>query len=183
MEPSIVETVREVQPSPSTTGTSSSALSSQGPRLPQSPRRPHQTPPPRLNIHPVPELGPPLIQVQYICLNYVKNRFIVLFSCCFLYLVIKSKSKTFISTVCQQWITKICNIYIICQEISMLCLTLAHYETLLCCFFYSGSQARPDAHRPAVYPNSHLGQEAWQVFLFLAFCLCFCLCLMISYTN
>ncbi|KAM9468929.1 nucleoprotein TPR-like isoform 3-T3 [Clarias gariepinus] len=65
MEPSpAVEPVREVQPSPSTVGTSSSTLSSQSHRLPQSPRRPHQTPPPRLNIHPVPELGPPLIQRQ-----------------------------------------------------------------------------------------------------------------------
>ncbi|XP_050989675.1 nucleoprotein TPR [Labeo rohita] len=49
------EPVREHQPVPSTTTTSSL-----GPRLPQSPRRPHHTPPPRLNIHPVPELGPPL---------------------------------------------------------------------------------------------------------------------------
>lgn len=52
------EPVREHQPLPSTT------TSSLGPRLPPSPRRPHHTPPPRLNIHPVPELGPPLIQRQ-----------------------------------------------------------------------------------------------------------------------
>uniref|UniRef100_A0A672NVH8 Nucleoprotein TPR n=1 Tax=Sinocyclocheilus grahami TaxID=75366 RepID=A0A672NVH8_SINGR len=51
------EPVREQQPVPSTTTTSSL-----GPRLPQSPRRPHHTPPPRLNIHPVPELGPPIMQ-------------------------------------------------------------------------------------------------------------------------
>ncbi|KAL0200471.1 hypothetical protein M9458_003658, partial [Cirrhinus mrigala] len=51
------EPVREHQPVPSTTTTSSL-----GPRLPQSPRRPHHTPPPRLNIHPVPELGPPIMQ-------------------------------------------------------------------------------------------------------------------------
>uniref|UniRef100_A0A671P6C0 Nucleoprotein TPR n=1 Tax=Sinocyclocheilus anshuiensis TaxID=1608454 RepID=A0A671P6C0_9TELE len=53
------EPVREQQPVPSTTTTSSL-----GPRLPQSPRRPHHTPPPRLNIHPVPELGPPIMQRQ-----------------------------------------------------------------------------------------------------------------------
>uniref|UniRef100_A0A673I5S4 Nucleoprotein TPR n=1 Tax=Sinocyclocheilus rhinocerous TaxID=307959 RepID=A0A673I5S4_9TELE len=29
-----------------------------------APRRPHHTPPPRLNIHPVPELGPPIMQRQ-----------------------------------------------------------------------------------------------------------------------
>nr|XP_055058370.1 nucleoprotein TPR [Misgurnus anguillicaudatus] len=52
------EPVREHQPLPSTT------TSSLGPRLPQPPRRPHHTPPPRLNIHPVPELGPPIIQRQ-----------------------------------------------------------------------------------------------------------------------
>lgn len=52
------EPVREHQPLPSTT------TSSLGPRMPPSPRRPHHTPPPRLNIHPVPELGPPLIQRQ-----------------------------------------------------------------------------------------------------------------------
>ncbi|XP_051554060.1 nucleoprotein TPR-like isoform X2 [Myxocyprinus asiaticus] len=52
------EPVREHQPVPSTTTTSL------GPRLPQSPRRPHHTPPPRLNIHPVPELGPPIMQRQ-----------------------------------------------------------------------------------------------------------------------
>uniref|UniRef100_A0A672SZJ1 Nucleoprotein TPR n=1 Tax=Sinocyclocheilus grahami TaxID=75366 RepID=A0A672SZJ1_SINGR len=51
------EPVRETQPVPSITATSSL-----GPRLPQSPRRPHHTPPPRLNIHPVPELGPPIMQ-------------------------------------------------------------------------------------------------------------------------
>uniref|UniRef100_A0A672SZI6 Nucleoprotein TPR n=1 Tax=Sinocyclocheilus grahami TaxID=75366 RepID=A0A672SZI6_SINGR len=53
------EPVRETQPVPSITATSSL-----GPRLPQSPRRPHHTPPPRLNIHPVPELGPPIMQRQ-----------------------------------------------------------------------------------------------------------------------
>ncbi|XP_062873069.1 nucleoprotein TPR isoform X2 [Trichomycterus rosablanca] len=58
------EPTRDVQPSTSTTSASSSSLSSQAPRLPQSPRRPHHTPPPRLNIHPVPELGPPLTQRQ-----------------------------------------------------------------------------------------------------------------------
>lgn len=52
------EPAREHQPLPSTT------TSSLGLRLPQSPRRPHHTPPPRLNIHPVPELGPPIMQVQ-----------------------------------------------------------------------------------------------------------------------
>uniref|UniRef100_A0A672P3J0 Nucleoprotein TPR n=1 Tax=Sinocyclocheilus grahami TaxID=75366 RepID=A0A672P3J0_SINGR len=56
------EPVREQQPVPSTTTTSSL-----GPRLPQSPRRPHHTPPPRLNIHPVPELGPPIMQVYRPC--------------------------------------------------------------------------------------------------------------------
>ncbi|XP_043117020.1 LOW QUALITY PROTEIN: nucleoprotein TPR [Puntigrus tetrazona] len=60
------EPVREQQPVPSTTTTSSSSSSSTtlGPRLPHSPRRPHHTPPPRLNIHPVPELGPPIMQRQ-----------------------------------------------------------------------------------------------------------------------
>ncbi|XP_051556343.1 nucleoprotein TPR-like isoform X2 [Myxocyprinus asiaticus] len=59
MEPlPAAEPVREQQPVPSTT------TSSLGPRLPQSPRRPHHTPPPRLNIHPVPELGPPIMQRQ-----------------------------------------------------------------------------------------------------------------------
>uniref|UniRef100_A0A9J8BGN9 Nucleoprotein TPR n=1 Tax=Cyprinus carpio carpio TaxID=630221 RepID=A0A9J8BGN9_CYPCA len=53
------EPVREQQPVPSTT-----TISSLGPRLPQSPRRSHHTPPPRLNIHPVPELGPPIMQRQ-----------------------------------------------------------------------------------------------------------------------
>uniref|UniRef100_A0A671N831 Nucleoprotein TPR n=1 Tax=Sinocyclocheilus anshuiensis TaxID=1608454 RepID=A0A671N831_9TELE len=53
------EPMREHQPVPSTTTTTTSSL---GPRLPQSPRRPHHTPPPRLNIHPVPELGPPIMQ-------------------------------------------------------------------------------------------------------------------------
>ncbi|XP_067218457.1 nucleoprotein TPR isoform X1 [Chanodichthys erythropterus] len=52
------EPVREHQPVPSTT------TSCLGPRLPQSPRRPHHTPPPRLNIHPIPELGPPIMQRQ-----------------------------------------------------------------------------------------------------------------------
>ncbi|XP_051989723.1 nucleoprotein TPR-like isoform X2 [Xyrauchen texanus] len=52
------EPVREQQPVPSTTTTSL------GPRLPQSPRRSHHTPPPRLNIHPIPELGPPIMQRQ-----------------------------------------------------------------------------------------------------------------------
>ncbi|TRY56833.1 hypothetical protein DNTS_004104 [Danionella cerebrum] len=52
------EPVREQQPVPSTT------TSSLGPRLPQSPRRLHHTPPPRLNIHQVPELGPPIMQRQ-----------------------------------------------------------------------------------------------------------------------
>uniref|UniRef100_A0A671N6C3 Nucleoprotein TPR n=1 Tax=Sinocyclocheilus anshuiensis TaxID=1608454 RepID=A0A671N6C3_9TELE len=55
------EPMREHQPVPSTTTTTTSSL---GPRLPQSPRRPHHTPPPRLNIHPVPELGPPIMQRQ-----------------------------------------------------------------------------------------------------------------------
>ncbi|KAF4117130.1 hypothetical protein G5714_001683 [Onychostoma macrolepis] len=55
------EPVREQQPVLSTTTTTTSSL---GPRLPQSPRRPHHTPPPRLNIHPVPELGPPIMQRQ-----------------------------------------------------------------------------------------------------------------------
>lgn len=59
------EPVREHQPLPSTT------TSSLGPRLPQPPRRPHHTPPPRLNIHPVPELGPPIMQVQ--TTNYVND--------------------------------------------------------------------------------------------------------------
>nr|XP_009296772.1 nucleoprotein TPR isoform X1 [Danio rerio] len=53
-----LEPVREHPPLPSTTTTSLA------PRLPQSPRRPHHTPPPRLNIHPVPELGPPIMQRQ-----------------------------------------------------------------------------------------------------------------------
>ncbi|XP_052403719.1 nucleoprotein TPR [Carassius gibelio] len=52
------EPVRAQHPVPSTT------TSSLGLRLPQSPRRPHHTPPPRLNIHPVPELGPPIMQRQ-----------------------------------------------------------------------------------------------------------------------
>ncbi|KAL1280197.1 hypothetical protein QQF64_014797, partial [Cirrhinus molitorella] len=52
------EPVREHQPVPTTT------TSSLCPRLPQSPRRPHHTPPPRLNIHPIPELGPPIMQRQ-----------------------------------------------------------------------------------------------------------------------
>ncbi|KAK7162888.1 hypothetical protein R3I93_007053 [Phoxinus phoxinus] len=52
------EPVREHLPVPSTT------TSSLGLRLPQSPRRPHHTPPPRLNIHPIPELGPPIMQRQ-----------------------------------------------------------------------------------------------------------------------
>ncbi|KAI7809880.1 nucleoprotein TPR isoform X2 [Triplophysa rosa] len=54
------EPVREHQPLPSIITTTSSL----GPRLPQAPRRPHHTPPPRLNIHPVPELGPPIMQRQ-----------------------------------------------------------------------------------------------------------------------
>uniref|UniRef100_A0AAR2K8W8 Nucleoprotein TPR n=1 Tax=Pygocentrus nattereri TaxID=42514 RepID=A0AAR2K8W8_PYGNA len=54
-----VEPVRELQVTPSTASTSSTTSSSLGPRLPQSPRRLHHTPPPRLNIHPIPELGPP----------------------------------------------------------------------------------------------------------------------------
>ncbi|XP_067310032.1 nucleoprotein TPR isoform X2 [Pseudorasbora parva] len=58
MEAFPAEPVREHQPVPSTT------TSSLGPRLPQSPRRPHHTPPPRLNIHPIPELGPPIMQRQ-----------------------------------------------------------------------------------------------------------------------
>uniref|UniRef100_A0AAR2KT90 Nucleoprotein TPR n=1 Tax=Pygocentrus nattereri TaxID=42514 RepID=A0AAR2KT90_PYGNA len=59
-----VEPVRELQVTPSTASTSSTTSSSLGPRLPQSPRRLHHTPPPRLNIHPIPELGPPLMQRQ-----------------------------------------------------------------------------------------------------------------------
>ncbi|XP_056597198.1 nucleoprotein TPR [Triplophysa dalaica] len=55
------EPVREHQPLPSIITTTTSSL---GTRLPQSPRRPHHTPPPRLNIHPVPELGPPIMQRQ-----------------------------------------------------------------------------------------------------------------------
>ncbi|KAA0719100.1 Nucleoprotein TPR NPC-associated intranuclear protein [Triplophysa tibetana] len=55
------EPVREYQPLPSIITTTTSSL---GTRLPQSPRRPHHTPPPRLNIHPVPELGPPIMQRQ-----------------------------------------------------------------------------------------------------------------------
>ncbi|XP_052470885.1 nucleoprotein TPR isoform X1 [Carassius gibelio] len=47
------------EPVPTTTTTSCLGL-----RLPQPPRRPHHTPPPRLNIHPVPELGPPIMQRQ-----------------------------------------------------------------------------------------------------------------------
>ncbi|XP_073704186.1 nucleoprotein TPR [Garra rufa] len=58
------EPVREHQPVPSTTTITTTTSSSLGPRLPQSPRRPHHTPPPRLNIHPVPELGPPIMQRQ-----------------------------------------------------------------------------------------------------------------------
>uniref|UniRef100_A0A8C2E283 Nucleoprotein TPR n=1 Tax=Cyprinus carpio TaxID=7962 RepID=A0A8C2E283_CYPCA len=54
------EPVRDHQPVPSTTTTTSSLA----PRLPQPPRRSHHTPPPRLNIHPVPELGPPIMQRQ-----------------------------------------------------------------------------------------------------------------------
>uniref|UniRef100_A0A8C2HDE7 Nucleoprotein TPR n=1 Tax=Cyprinus carpio TaxID=7962 RepID=A0A8C2HDE7_CYPCA len=50
----------EAEPVPSTTTTTSSLA----PRLPQPPRRSHHTPPPRLNIHPVPELGPPIMQRQ-----------------------------------------------------------------------------------------------------------------------
>uniref|UniRef100_A0A8B9J840 Nucleoprotein TPR n=1 Tax=Astyanax mexicanus TaxID=7994 RepID=A0A8B9J840_ASTMX len=61
MEPCpATEPVRELQVTPSTSSTTTASL---GPRLPQSPRRLHHTPPPRLNIHPIPELGPPLIQV------------------------------------------------------------------------------------------------------------------------
>uniref|UniRef100_A0AAY5F391 Nucleoprotein TPR n=1 Tax=Electrophorus electricus TaxID=8005 RepID=A0AAY5F391_ELEEL len=55
----VAETARELQLAPSVASTTASL----GPRPPQSPRRPHHTPPPRLNIHPVPELGPPLVQV------------------------------------------------------------------------------------------------------------------------
>ncbi|XP_049322798.1 nucleoprotein TPR isoform X1 [Astyanax mexicanus] len=62
MEPCpATEPVRELQVTPSTSSTTTASL---GPRLPQSPRRLHHTPPPRLNIHPIPELGPPLIQRQ-----------------------------------------------------------------------------------------------------------------------
>ncbi|XP_066517838.1 nucleoprotein TPR [Hoplias malabaricus] len=65
VEPSVVlEPVRELQVTPSTSSSSSTTSSSLGPRLPQSPRRLHHTPPPRLNIHPIPELGPPLMQRQ-----------------------------------------------------------------------------------------------------------------------
>ncbi|XP_035390027.1 nucleoprotein TPR isoform X1 [Electrophorus electricus] len=56
----VAETARELQLAPSVASTTASL----GPRPPQSPRRPHHTPPPRLNIHPVPELGPPLVQRQ-----------------------------------------------------------------------------------------------------------------------
>ncbi len=56
------EPVREQHPVPSSTTTSSLGL-----RLPQCPRRPHHTPPPRLNIHPVHELGPPIMQVYRPC--------------------------------------------------------------------------------------------------------------------
>ncbi|XP_072547531.1 nucleoprotein TPR [Salminus brasiliensis] len=62
MEPCpAAEPVRELQVTPSTSSTTTASL---GPRLPQSPRRLHHTPPPRLNIHPIPELGPPLMQRQ-----------------------------------------------------------------------------------------------------------------------
>ncbi|KAI4897042.1 hypothetical protein NFI96_022425, partial [Prochilodus magdalenae] len=65
VEPSpAAEPVRELQVTPSTASTSSTTSTSLGPRLPQSPRRLHHTPPPRLNIHPIPELGPPLMQRQ-----------------------------------------------------------------------------------------------------------------------
>uniref|UniRef100_A0AAR2KQ41 Nucleoprotein TPR n=1 Tax=Pygocentrus nattereri TaxID=42514 RepID=A0AAR2KQ41_PYGNA len=70
-----VEPVRELQVTPSTASTSSTTSSSLGPRLPQSPRRLHHTPPPRLNIHPIPELGPPLMQVNPLCTSQPQHFF------------------------------------------------------------------------------------------------------------
>ncbi|XP_076833031.1 nucleoprotein TPR isoform X2 [Brachyhypopomus gauderio] len=58
------EPEREPQLTPTVASTTTCVPAALGPRPPQSPRRPHHTPPPRLNIHPVPELGPPLMQRQ-----------------------------------------------------------------------------------------------------------------------
>uniref|UniRef100_A0A4W4GSQ4 Nucleoprotein TPR n=1 Tax=Electrophorus electricus TaxID=8005 RepID=A0A4W4GSQ4_ELEEL len=68
----VAETARELQLAPSVASTTASL----GPRPPQSPRRPHHTPPPRLNIHPVPELGPPLVQLgSFACFSLQQHFF------------------------------------------------------------------------------------------------------------